>query len=183
MPPTDLCCHASNSFPHNPLFFNCVYSWAPFSSTRSSFQQSYFVFSYNIPSLNVLRVGCCCALWRKINCWLLHLIYLLICAEHATLFKVGLCGQGLTHTFCLAQGHKGHQRTAVPGVVGSPNKADYSVRVSVSLLSNLTAKRSYGRSYIFFSGIDWSHCVISVLNYNYLRRFDESCSCNNWDFF
>lgn len=71
MPPTDLCCHASSSFPHNPLFFNHVYSWAPFSSARSSFQQSSsFIFPSNIPSLNVLRVCSCRALGRQIKCWI-----------------------------------------------------------------------------------------------------------------
>lgn len=65
-------------------------------------------------------------LGRQIKCWIHFFIsfYLLICAKHASLCKVTLCGCGLPRTFCLAESHKGRHWTAVTGVVSSPSKAD-----------------------------------------------------------
>lgn len=78
---------------------------------------------------------------------------------------MGLCGRGLTHTFRLAEGHKGQQRTAVPGAVGSPGKADGATSATVCVcVSNLTAKRPYGHSniYLFFTRIDGLAIVSKV---------------------
>lgn len=64
---------------------------------------------------------------------LLHLIYLLICAKHASLSEVVLCGCGLTRIFRLAESLKGHHRAAVTGVVGTPSKADGATSATVSV--------------------------------------------------
>lgn len=60
---------------------------------------------------------------------LLPFIYLLICSEWASPCSMDLCGQWLTHTFCLTEGHEGHRQTAVPGLVGSPRQTSATVCV------------------------------------------------------
>lgn len=108
MPPTDLCCHASSSFSHNPLFFNHVYSEAPFSLTRSSFQQhSSFLFPSNIPSLNVLRGSSFHALGRQIKCWIHFFISFIYSFVHLTMLGGFMWSWADTHIL-LGRGPQGY---------------------------------------------------------------------------
>lgn len=156
MPPTDLCSHASSSFPLNPLFLSCLYIEASFPFNHKLLLTILTLFfSSKVPPLNVSSVWYFCTLSGDVKYTSTFHLLTHLC-KVCLLVRGGFAWSWAKRHISLGRGPQGTpvNRCSWSSVFSQQGRrSDQCCGVCILksvCLSDLTAKKPYGQIYLFF---------------------------------